>query len=1000
MNSNATDWELLQAWVSRNDESAFEELVHRYLGLVYAAARRQVGRDSLAEDVTQAVFQLLASKADSLNEKVVLAGWLFRSTRYVAARALRAERRRTNHELAAAMEFIPAELPPASDRWKDVEPHLDEALSALTVADRDAVMLRFFLGKQLGEVGAHLGITEQAAKKRVSRAVDRLRFFFERHGVVLTVGTLLTLLTQLPTSGAPVGLAARVVEGVTTHSASQAVRSLSAGAAADWLVSRLLSLAPWLTAAVLVIALATVGKFQTGARDERTLVASKNAGINPTPESTRAVPGPSRVPSQKVVSRLLLNIRSKRTHLPLIARVLNHSTQLDVQSDTNGIVEIPISAPVPQWLSLWISAPGHVPIASQWMAHEFTEPVLVHDIRLEPGRRMEGLVRDEGGQPIVGAEIHFTPLNSAAGQRETVSFFPQADRLLSDEAGRFSSDQLPSISRNGGGLGFVVTHPEFVSARVFLNDPEALRTNQVVILKRGGYVVGRVVGATDEPISNVSVKERDEFWGSHRKTSSSAEGRFAVGPFAFGSILLEFQSAGFKPTRVRLDVGKTAEESLVRLEPLEPDNPSSDLEPNPAKQVRLAGSVLDAESGAPVEHFAVRLLDESRKPQRFLGGGNSGFFDWVVQLPPMEQFALEVESEGFEPVSSDVREMKADLEEFGFRLHRQASIEGRVIDPLGRPVADATVGLQGLDFGLTLMDDTLLSSADAPLATTDSEGHYAFRSKSNVELLVAVHPSGIGMVPIMPGQTGEIVLKPWGSIRGRVVGPSGPRSRQGVVVRSWIPEADSEPFPITFEESMDTDAQGGFRFNHVPPGTVALSRFYSPTSSAIGGVGAGPRTRVEVPPGGIVAIELGPRGRRVTGRVQLSHPIAGLTRSQLLPTLEALPTPFETPSTGFPATSGALWSRRRARYEAQVQRYFPIIRQDGLFEIADVPAGDYVFKMPHAGTDLLSATTSRSGDNRAPQRFDFQELQVSVPDGDENDKPVDLGTIAVKVNDP
>ena len=999
MNSNATDWELLQAWVSRHDESAFAELVHRYLGMVYAAARRQVGRDSLAEDVTQAVFLLLARKAHSLNEKVVLAGWLFRSTRYVAARSLRAERRRTHHELAAAMDSKPEELPSASDRWKEIEPQLDEALSALTSVERDAIVLRFFLGKPLSEVGAQLGITEQAAKKRVSRAVDRLRSFLARHGVALTVTTLLTLLTQLPVSGAPPGLAGTVVQRVATGSVSRAVQSLSVGAAADWLVSRLLSLAPWLGAAVLVITVATVGKLRSVAREERTPVASNAVRTNSASESTPAVHGPSGVPSHKVVSRLLLNIRSKRTHRPLIARVLNPSVQLDVRTDTNGIVEIPITVPIPQHLNLWISAPGHVPIVASWKAHEFTQPVLVHDVRLEPGHRMDGIVRNEWGQPIAGAEINFVHFGYDPGQRENIAFHPLVGRVLSDELGRFFSDQLPSISRHGRGVNFSVGHPEFVTARIQLIDPEALKTNQVVVLQRGGFVVGRVVSTKDEPIANATVEERDEFWGSHRQTTSSAEGRFSIGPFAFGSIQLEFQSTGFKPDRVRLDVGKSAKEALVRLEPMDPIGTSSESVLNPARSIRIAGSVVDAESGAPVEHFVVRLLDDGGHPQDFLGGGHSGFFDWVVQLPPTEQFGLEVDSEGFEPMSSGVRELKPDSEEFEFRLHRQASIQGRVIDPRGQPVADATVGLQGLGFGLMLLDD-LSSSTGAPLANTDSEGRFAFRPKENAELLVAVHESGFGQIQIKPGQTVELMLKPWGSVRGRVMGQSGPLSRQGVIVRSWIPETDSEVFPIVFEQSVDTDANGGFRFDRVPPGTVALSRFYSPTSSAIGSLGAGPRTRVEVPPGGAVVVELCSRGRRVTGRVQLSRPIAGLTRSQLLPTLEALPPLFETPTAGFPMTSGAQWSRLRSRYEALAQRYFPSIRQDGLFEILDVPAGDYVFKMPSVGMDPQPALASKSDGNRPPQRFEFQEVRVSVPAIDENDGPVDLGTIAVKVNDP
>ena len=103
------DTELLRAWVTRRDETAFAELVRRYVDLVYASARRQVGSSPLVDDIVQAVFLVLARKADSLGQKVILSGWLFQTTRFVAARALLAERRRAHHESASAMQPIPAE---------------------------------------------------------------------------------------------------------------------------------------------------------------------------------------------------------------------------------------------------------------------------------------------------------------------------------------------------------------------------------------------------------------------------------------------------------------------------------------------------------------------------------------------------------------------------------------------------------------------------------------------------------------------------------------------------------------------------------------------------------------------------------------------------------------------------------------------------------------------------------------------------------------------------
>jgi RNA polymerase sigma factor (sigma-70 family) len=175
------DTELLQAWATRRDEAAFTELVRRHLGLVQASARRQVGTSPLAEDVTQAVFLVLARKAGSLGSRVVLSGWLFRTTRFVAARAVRAEQRRNRNESLAAMQPTASDDAVLPEHWNEVEPHLDAALAALPAADRDALLLRYFEGRPLRAVGERLGIQEEAAKKRVGRAVPNLAASFVAH---------------------------------------------------------------------------------------------------------------------------------------------------------------------------------------------------------------------------------------------------------------------------------------------------------------------------------------------------------------------------------------------------------------------------------------------------------------------------------------------------------------------------------------------------------------------------------------------------------------------------------------------------------------------------------------------------------------------------------------------------------------------------------------------------------------------------------------------------
>ena len=155
-----TDNQLLEAWAARGSDPAFAELVRRYVDLVYSAALRQVGNLPLAEDVVQAVFLVLARKAASLRHMAILAGWLYRTTRFTASRAIRAEARRRRHEQEAASMNPTAHLSDSEDStWAQVAPLLDDAMAALAEADRNAVLLRFFQAKPMEVVGEHLGVT-------------------------------------------------------------------------------------------------------------------------------------------------------------------------------------------------------------------------------------------------------------------------------------------------------------------------------------------------------------------------------------------------------------------------------------------------------------------------------------------------------------------------------------------------------------------------------------------------------------------------------------------------------------------------------------------------------------------------------------------------------------------------------------------------------------------------------------------------------------------------
>jgi RNA polymerase sigma factor (sigma-70 family) len=200
------DLTLLREYARHNSEEAFAALVSRYVNLVYSVALRQVRDRGLAEEITQAVFIILARKAGSLRDKTILPGWLCRTARYTSANALTIQRRRQHREQEASMQTILNE-PTADETWKQIAPLLDTAMERLGRKDHDALVLRFFESRSFREVGAALGATENAAKMRVNRALEMLRTFFTKRGVSLTTAIIAGAISTNSVQAAPVPLA-------------------------------------------------------------------------------------------------------------------------------------------------------------------------------------------------------------------------------------------------------------------------------------------------------------------------------------------------------------------------------------------------------------------------------------------------------------------------------------------------------------------------------------------------------------------------------------------------------------------------------------------------------------------------------------------------------------------------------------------------------------------------------------------------------------------------
>jgi RNA polymerase sigma factor (sigma-70 family) len=249
------DMALLREYADRDSEEAFAALVSRYVNLVYSVALRHVRDLHLAEEITQAVFIILARKAGSLGPKTILPGWLCRTARYASANALTIQRRRQHREQEAHMQNILNETNDESAReetWNQIAPFLDGAMERLGQKDHDALVLRFFENRNFKEIGAALGASEGAAKMRVNRALEKLRKIFAKRGIISTTAILAGAVSANSVQAAPIALA-------KTISAAGIAKGAAASASTLTLVKGALKLMAWTKAQAAIVGIIIVG---------------------------------------------------------------------------------------------------------------------------------------------------------------------------------------------------------------------------------------------------------------------------------------------------------------------------------------------------------------------------------------------------------------------------------------------------------------------------------------------------------------------------------------------------------------------------------------------------------------------------------------------------------------------------------------------------------------------------------------------------------------------
>jgi len=221
-----SDMELVRQYARQSSEAAFAELVQRHVNLVYAAALRHTGLAAQAEEITQAVFILLARKAARLGAGTVVEAWLYETTRFTALSIMRAERRRQFREQEAYMQSTLQE-PRDDPVWPQIAPLLDEAMMRLGGKEREAIVLRFFKDQSLRQAAAGLNVSEAAAQKRVSRALEKLRIFFAKRGVDSTAAIIAGAITANSVHAAPAALAKSVTAVAVAKGAAASTSTLT-----------------------------------------------------------------------------------------------------------------------------------------------------------------------------------------------------------------------------------------------------------------------------------------------------------------------------------------------------------------------------------------------------------------------------------------------------------------------------------------------------------------------------------------------------------------------------------------------------------------------------------------------------------------------------------------------------------------------------------------------------------------------------------------------------
>ena len=706
MRISMDDWQLLQAYANNRSEAAFAELVRLHLDWAFSVALRHVGDPHLAEDVVQSVFVLLARKARDLGPGTRVGGWLFRTTRLVAGHARRAEQRRKIREAAACTMSHDTTSPDTNEiLWDQLKPHLEQAVAALSQADRSAILLRFYERMPLGKVGERLGVSEEAARKRISRALEKLRGFLDRRGVKLSGVALGAVLAEKTVQAASAALADVVVKislAAASASAPTMLPQLAQETLNAWHWAKL-KLAAGLGAAslALIFVAVTVGGLLPRHAAPRPIAGITSLGALSSPSVPAA--DPDNLAGTAPTARsdvLVLRLVAADTGRPVAGaaierEVLDRQTGrvvpealVKLTTTEQGICEVPLPSEPPGLLLVRSRIDGFVDTTLAWSPARGEAIPAQYRLRLPHSVPIGGLVLDEDDKPVSGAEVQV----SIGGNQslEAPHMSTQAgEKTVTDGEGRwhvdrFSKEAFSPTDGSGSSFSFLALHPDYFQD-VSRTYGGGLRDQVRAQLLAGAYVFrlgrivalrGMVVDTNGQPVPNVVITSDNPLGrpGATGMTNQS-DGTFAMAACRAGANWLRFETPGFALAKLEVELKPDMAPLRVTLQPAKP------------MRLRILGP-----NGLPVSGAGVinRSIVSITPPGHSLGGlGASGMplvlfseqadADGCVRWdnPPEGLLSFDVAATGLRSTNALAR---ADGEEHIIKLALALTVLGSVRD--------------------------------------------------------------------------------------------------------------------------------------------------------------------------------------------------------------------------------------------------------------------------------------------------------------------------------